>query len=134
MKQSKILALVIAILLPSMTLAQESFSCNYGKRGSCLDYNDKIVDQSSICFNQYTCGYGGFVCKSEFNDITTKYNKLVNSYNNVLNKNQRLVNDYNDVLNKNQRLVNDYNDVLNKNQELVNDYNELFNRYKQLIE
>ena len=99
-------------------IAQQSFSCPYGKNASCLDYGDKVcssfakcVDESATCFSQYTCGYDGFICKSE-------YNEVVDSYNSVLRKNKSLVSDYNSLLYEHQENVSDYNNLLSAHSEL----------------
>ena len=91
-----------------------NFSCSYGKQGACLDYNDKVcsayskcVDQNAQCFNQNTCGYGGFVCKSDLED-------LANDYDSLASKCKRLANDYDDLTDKYNNLVNDYNNQLEK--------------------
>jgi len=119
--------------------AQQSFSCPYGKKASCLDYNDKVcsynakcvdqnakcVDQSSTCFSSYTCNFQGFICKS-------KYDEVVDDYNDLLRNNKRLVSEYDDLLRKNKRLVSEYNSLLLEHRENVNDYNALLSEHSEL--
>jgi len=106
-------------------VAQQSFSCAYGKQASCLDYGDKVcssfskcvdqnakcVDQSSTCFSSYTCNYQGFICKS-------KYDEVVDEYNDLSRKNKRLISEYNSLLSEHQENVDDYNRLLRKHSEL----------------
>jgi hypothetical protein len=79
-------ALVVAamlLLLPSATYGQ-SFSCPIGKQAACLDYGDRVcdslfgkrVDQNAVCFSRYTCDYKGFVCKSEYDDLSSAYDNI----------------------------------------------------------
>jgi hypothetical protein len=101
--------------------AQQSFSCPYGTRASCLDYGDKVcssyakcvdasakcVDQSSTCFSAYTCDYAGFICKSKFDDLVIEYD---------------------DLLSRNRTLVSKYNLLLEEYQENIDSYNRLVNQ------
>ena len=98
--------------------AQETFSCSYGKQASCLDYGDKVcssyskcVSQDAKCFDSYTCGYDGFICKSKYDDV-------VDEYNDLLRENQRLISKYNSLLNEHRENVNDYNSLLSKHSDL----------------
>lgn len=93
----RIILLIIGLLFCFNASAQ-NFSCPIGKRGACLDYNDNVCDRWSAkcvkkdaqCFDSYTCGYGGFVCKDkldnaiiEYENIRSQYNTLVNDYNSM---------------------------------------------------
>lgn len=112
-KISLIAISVFLLLLQSSASSGQSFSC-FGKRAACLDFNDKIVNQNSTCFSNYTCGVNGFVCKDKFDSIFREYNELVGSYNDILSKNKKLVTLSQELIDENQRLVNDYNDLLAK--------------------
>jgi hypothetical protein len=109
----KIIIILSTILIFSSSfISAQNFSCAYGKTASCLDYNDKVVDSNSICFDQYVCGFnGGLICKSKYDDV-------INEYNDLLRKNNDLVDNYNDVLNKNKNLVSEFNYFLSDNEEL----------------
>ena len=93
MKYIKINLLLLFILFnQSLFSYSETFSCNYGTRAACLDYNSKIVDSDSTCFSKYTCGFSNdFVCADDYNDLTNKYNNLVNEYD-------ELVSEYNNLI------------------------------------
>jgi len=85
--------------------AANSFSCPIGKRASCLDYNDKVcsmfakcVDSDATCFDAYTCGFGGFVCKSKFDDLASDYESLRQTCRSVAYEHDQLVEKYNRML------------------------------------
>lgn len=106
----RLLALLLCIVASSAF--GESFSCSFGKKAACLDYNAKVVDLNSVCFNQSTCGYSGFVCKSKLTELASEYETLVNSYNELLRKNKSLIEVAEELLDKNKKLVSDYNELL----------------------
>lgn len=130
---------VASILGIGSVVAQQSFSCPYGKKASCLDYDDKVcssyakcvdqnakcVDQSSTCFRSYTCNYQGFICKS-------KYDEAVDDYNDLLRKNRSLISDYDELLRKHKSLISEYNSLLDEHQENVDDYNRLLRNHSEL--
>jgi len=77
----------IAFLDASNSVAQESFSCPFGKQASCLDYGDKVcssmgkcVDGNATCFQPNTCDYNGFMCVSDHNDYMKKAKTMAESY------------------------------------------------------
>lgn len=93
----RIVLVFISVLVSTSAYAQ-SFSCPIGKRAACLDYNDNVCDgwnakcvkKDAQCFDSYTCGYKGFVCKDkldnaidEYENIRSQYNTLVNDYNSI---------------------------------------------------
>jgi len=102
----------VLLLIPNIVLAYGSnFSCSYGKQGACLDYGDKIcssyskcVSQSAQCFNENACGYGGFVCKSDLEDMASEYDILASKYRSLAQDYDDLVNDYNDLLKKHRSI------------------------------
>ena len=110
---------VVGIGAVTSVKAQQTFSCPYGSQPSCLDYGDKVcsslgkcVDESAKCFSAYTCGYEGFVCKSELDDVADEYQSLFSKYNS-------LINEYNDLLARHKRDVQDYNDLQESHSNLV---------------
>jgi len=118
---ARVLALAIAASIFGIgsVLAQQSFSCPFGTQASCLDYGDKVcssyskcVSQDSVCFDSYTCGYEGFICKS-------KYDDLVDEYDDLLRKNRRLVSEYNSLLAEYQENIDDYNRLLGEHSALA---------------
>jgi DNA mismatch repair ATPase MutS len=130
------LAFVGAVLILGVgsVIAQQNFSCPYGKQASCLDYGDKVcssyskcVDQNSICYSPYTCNYKGFMCAS-------KYDELVDEYNDLLQKNKRLASEYNSLLRKDNELVDEYNSLLRKHNELIGKYNSLLDKHKEKVD
>jgi hypothetical protein len=94
------------------------FSCSYGKRGACLDYGDKVcsvtakcVNNDAVCFNSNTCGYGGFVCKSKLDDLTTEYDGLLSKCQNIAREHDDLVDEYNELLRNYKFKVSEYDDL-----------------------
>ena len=82
----------------------QSFSCPIGTTPTCLDYGTKLcsssgkcVDSSAKCFSSMTC-FGGFVCQSDYDECSNKYNFLVNDYNDLIYKIKRLRNTHNDII------------------------------------
>jgi len=83
------IVVVFAVTLTTTANAQ-SFSCPIGKQASCLDYSDKVCSYSAkcvrndaVCFDSFTCDFKGFICKSEFDDVVEKHNKLVRTINDL---------------------------------------------------
>ena len=112
--------LLVAMAMPA--LGQQNFSCNFGTTGACLGYNDKIVEKGSACFNQFTCDFKGFVCKSKFDDIVDEYDGLVRKHNDLLRRNRELADAAKEILDKNASLTTEYNGLLGRFQRLVLDY------------
>ena len=82
----------------------QSFSCPIGTTRTCLDYGTKLcsstgkcVDGSAKCFSSMTC-LGGFVCQSDYDECSNKYDSLVNDYNDLIYKIKRLRNTHNDII------------------------------------
>ena len=48
-------------------------------------------------FSSMTC-LGGFVCQSDYDECSNKYNSLVNDYNDLIYKIKRLRNTHNDII------------------------------------
>ena len=91
------LTLVAAILcLAPVALAQQSFTCSIGEP-ACIQYHEKVVDQKSTCFKQFTCVGDRFVCEWDYQRLGRKYDENIDDYN-------ELVADYNSLL--------DYTDAL----------------------
>lgn len=95
-----------------------SFSCPYGKRAACLGYgegtcpsNAKCVKNNAICFESNTCGYGGFVCESELDDLASEYDDLLDDCKSIANDHDDLVDKYNRLLRKYESTVSDYQDI-----------------------
>lgn len=100
-----VLRLLLAmVMIPSMSVAQQGFSCSYGDRGACLSYGEtvcsssgKCVSADAACFESYQCNYEGFTCKSnltecadEYDALQTRFNALVTDYNNLLEDSQEM--------------------------------------------
>jgi len=73
--------------------APQSFSCRGGTQPACLDYGAKVcnsfarcVSQNDVCFDQFTCDFRGFVCKSTLNEVVEKHDTLVNDFNDLLKR------------------------------------------------
>jgi hypothetical protein len=69
-----------------------------------LDYGDKVcssnakcVSDDAVCFDSYTCNYSGFVCKSDFESLTSEYDDLARNA-------QQLATEYDDLANRFNRL------------------------------
>lgn len=72
------ICLGVALLSATDAMAQ-SFSCSVGQP-SCVDYGDKIVRRDAQCFDSYTCFPGGFVCKSDMDDLSEKARRIAQGY------------------------------------------------------
>jgi len=86
------LTIVGAFLIFCSNATAQSFSCSFG-RPACLGYNDKVVSSSATCFDSYTC-MGSFVCKSDLQNVASKYEELVDDYNDLV----RRANEKNDTI------------------------------------
>ncbi|MFV1872983.1 MAG: hypothetical protein ACMZ64_06665 [Oleiphilus sp.] len=121
----RIINLVVSLTLLSTTFNFWSeahaygndFSCSFGKQGACLDYGDKIcpsaakcVNSDAICFDSYTCGYGGFVCKSKLDDFASEYDDLLSKCNNIASEYDDLTDEYNNLLRRYKSKVSEYED------------------------
>ena len=98
----------------------ETFSCSFGKRPACLDYGDKVcssfakcVDNNAKCFNSYTCGYKGFVCKSKFDDLADEYDGLLRKCKNIATEHDNVIAEYNSLLRKYKNAVSEHEDLQN---------------------
>ena len=89
----KLLVKICSIFIFSSSLYAygNSFTCPVGTDAACLDYGDKVcssfskcVSDDAVCFDSYTCGYKGFVCKSKYDDLVDEYDDLVRKYNTLL--------------------------------------------------
>ena len=94
--------------------------------------NTDISQLTTLCIQLcFTCGYGGFVCKSTLEDLADDYDELVSDYNNLRNKCNNIVDDYNDAVSRHSDLVDDYND-LNSNYKSI--LNRLESKQDELFE
>lgn len=75
-------AAALYVAVTSSAIAQ-SFSCHIGKRAACLGYNDKVVDRSAQCFDQFTCSPGGFICKSDADKMQEKARAMIQGYDDL---------------------------------------------------
>ena len=83
-----------------------AFEC-YSGRPACLQSNDKVVSSNAECFSSGTCGWGGFVCKSDYEEVVDIYDRLVSNYDDLESEYEYLRSEYND-------LVERYNELLNQ--------------------
>ena len=83
-----------------------AFEC-YSGRPACLQSNDKVVSSNAECFSSGTCGWGGFVCKSDYEEVVDMYDRLVSNYDDLESEYEYLRSEYND-------LVERYNELLNQ--------------------
>lgn len=95
------LAFLLFLALP---VQASNFSCPFGKQGACVDYGDKVcssrakcVGNDAICFEPYTCGFGGFVCKSKLDEIVSEYDSLARTCRSIANDHEELIREYNEV-------------------------------------
>ena len=86
--------------------ANAAFEC-YSGRPACLQSNDKVVSSNAECFSSGTCGWGGFVCKSDYEEVVDMYDRLVSNYDDLESEYEYLRSEYND-------LVERYNELLNQ--------------------
>lgn len=108
----------VGLVFSSAQAYGSSFSCPYGKKAACLDYGDsacpinaKCVVSDAVCFDSNTCGYGGFICESEFDDLASEYDDLLDDC-------KTLSRDHDDLIDKYNRLLEKYKSKLSKYQEV----------------
>ena len=126
-----IMFFLVGILIHfNVSAYEQNFSCPFGSTGTCLDYGDKVcstfgkcVGRNAVCFDEYTCGFGGFVCKSDYESLSLRFDTLVMEYD-------TLVMEYNLQLEKQKRLLNSHSELLEKYNNLVDEYNQLLMRNK----
>lgn len=113
-----IILFMICSISTNLLAYGESFSCSYGKKAACLDYNDivcssssKCVSYDAICFDSYTCNYKGFTCKSKFDTVVDEYDDLLRKYRNLADEYDELVNNYNNLRTGYNDLGYDYDDL-----------------------
>jgi hypothetical protein len=94
----RLLVVTLGVLWASLTYAQNEFSCSWGKRGACLDYNDKVcssrakcVDQNAVCLDWYTCNYMGFVFKSKLDDLADECQRVAEEHDSLVSTHNTLV-------------------------------------------
>lgn len=129
-----IISFIFSLALLPSAFAQQNFSCNYGSRGACLGYGDKIVDQGSVCFGSNTCDFRGFICKTKFDDVVDEYDTLVRKYNDLSRKHQELATAASSVSDSNSTLVSNYNDLLSKYRLLRSEYDSQSAQLKVALE
>lgn len=57
----------------------QSFSCSMGQP-ACVGYDEKVVRQDAQCFAGYTCFPGGFVCKSDMDELADKAKRMAQGW------------------------------------------------------
>jgi len=79
-----------ALLFSTMAAWPQNFSCRIGTSPACLDYGDKVcssrgkcVTSDAVCFDNYTCNYKGFVCKSKLDEVVELHDDIVLQYNSL---------------------------------------------------
>lgn len=105
MMRGLILFIAVAMtMFESISWSANNFSCPYGTQGACLDYGDKVcstsakcVSQDAVCFNSYTCGFDGFICKSKYDDLVNEYDSMMNQCRSVAADYDDLVREYSDL-------------------------------------
>lgn len=97
----RFLAFFLCLALP---VQASNFSCPFGKQGACVDYGAKVcssrakcVDNDAICFEPYTCGFGGFVCKTKLDGVVSEYDSLARTCRSIANDHEKLIREYNEV-------------------------------------
>jgi len=82
-----------------------AFEC-YSGRPACLQSNDKVVSSDAECFSSGTCGWGGFVCKSDYEEVSDMYGRLVSNYNDLESEYEYLRSEYNELVDRYNQLLN----------------------------
>ena len=90
-----VFALAVVGSITTSVASAQSFSCPIGREPACLDYGDRVVDQSAACFDTLQCDYEGFTCKSHVTSCAADYEALLQKHN-------ALVDDYNALLEASQ--------------------------------
>ena len=103
--------IAILLILSVSLFSQQSFTCNYGTRAVCIDSYSKIVDSDSKCFDSYTCGYGGFTCKSDYDALVRKFNNNLDLYDSLVRKHNNNIEEYDTLIRKFNNNLTIYNDA-----------------------
>ena len=96
-----------------------AFEC-YSGRPACLQSNDKVVSSDAECFSSGTCGWGGFVCKSDYEEVVDMYDRLASSCDDLESDYDSLRSNHNNLLAEYEDLVSEYNDLVQRYNELLN--------------
>ncbi|WVT72589.1 hypothetical protein QM996_13860 [Sinorhizobium chiapasense] len=93
----RLVGALLAVAICSSIVSAQSFSCPIGKNAACLDYGDKVcstfgkcVDGNAVCFNNYTCDFKGFVCKSSLEEVVEQHDNVVRKYNTLVTEHKAL--------------------------------------------
>ena len=93
--------------------ANAAFEC-YSGRPACLQSNDKVVSSDAVCFSSWTCGWGGFVCKSDHKKLASAYDDLASEYDSCRNNYNNLSDQYDELISEYNNLIQRYNELLNQ--------------------
>ena len=111
MKVRQVLALVFLAFLQAEGATGQSFSCPIGREPACLDYGDRVVDQSAACFDTYQCNYEGFTCKSHLSECSAEYDRIQSEYNDLVDKHNTLIRDFNTLQEASQSMESDLREI-----------------------
>ncbi|MCP5011247.1 MAG: hypothetical protein GY942_14800 [Aestuariibacter sp.] len=135
---------------PAMSMGSD-FSCSDGKQGACLDYGDKVcssyskcVSENATCFQPNTCGYDGFICKSEYTNLSNtfeseytnlsyEYDGLSRKFKNISEEHDNIVSEYDDLLEKHNRLLRLYKKVTEEHDNIVSEYDDFVEKQNGLL-
>ena len=102
----------VCALISGAALAQDEFICHGLDRPACIPEYHKVVPERDVCFDQYTCDFKGFVCKSKFDEALKHMQEVIDAYNDLSQANKALINDYEDLSKRHRKLIDDYNQLL----------------------
>ena len=104
-----------------------AFTCSFGQP-ACVDYSEKIVDANATCFSSYTCGYDGFVCSSDYEELRSRYNEMLSSAQDTRMNYSSVIDEHNDLVGRFNNLQYDYATLLEEHKNLLLRYNTLINQ------
>lgn len=90
---------LLILLASTVTLSAhaERPYCPEGKELRCLDLEHKVVKRNAVCFEPMQCGQGGFICRSELDEIQAEHKALLGRYNELANKHNEVISAYETV-------------------------------------
>ena len=119
--------LIIGLTTFVTNAALAAFTCSYGQP-ACVDYSEKVVDADATCFSSYSCGYDGFVCSSDYEQLRNQYNELLSRAQDVRMNYSSAIDEHNDLVDRFNNLKYDYEILLGKHDNLLLRYNTLINQ------
>jgi len=131
MQNTMLRTISVSVFLSLSTLVNDgalaAFTCSYGQP-ACVNYSEKVVDADATCFSSYSCGYDGFVCSSDYEQLRNQYNELLSSAQDVRMNYSSTIDEHNALVGRFNNLKYDYEILLGEHDNLLLRYNTLTNQ------